>query len=139
MTAVDSDLLSDIWAGRQPYLSRAQAIPLTNQAIPIVVAEEAIRGRFNLIRQAEAGKARCDLVEAYRRLDETLAAIRGSRVLPYTPAAHSLVLAWQAATIRVGPRDMRIAAVAITSGHTLTTRNARDFQRLPGLSLDVWT
>src|SRR6476660_316744 len=138
MTAFDTDILSDIWASRQPYLSRAQAIPLSDQAMPLVVAEEVLRGRFNLIRQADAGRATCTLVEAYRRFEESLVAIRGSIILPYTDAAHAFVLGWQSARIRVGSRDMRIAAIALSAGYTLVTRNARDYSRIPGLKLDVW-
>jgi predicted nucleic acid-binding protein len=33
---------------------------------------------------------------------------------------------------------MRIAAICIDHDATLVTRNARDYARIPGLTLDVW-
>ena len=138
MTAFDADILSDIWAKREPYHSRARAIPLAEQAIPLITAEGIIRGRFNEIRKAEAGRSKAGLVEAYSRLQESLTAIAGSQVLPYSDAAHAFVLAWKAAKIKVAPHDMRIAAIALSSGCTLVTRNARHFKLLPGLKFDIW-
>ena len=43
-----------------------------------------------------------------------------------------------AAKIRVGTQDLRIAAIATAHNATLVTRNARDYQLVPGLTLDVW-
>lgn len=139
MTAFDTDIVSEIWAGREPYASRAKAIPLADQGIPITVAEEILRGRLDLIRKAEAGRASCSLVEALRRFEESLTALSGSSILPFTDPAHAFVLAWKAAKIPVGSGDMRIAASALVAGCTLVTRNVRDFAQLPGLVLDVWT
>ena len=39
--------------------------------------------------------------------------------------------------LRVGTRDLRIAAVCIVHGATLVTHNARDYAQLPGLTFDV--
>jgi tRNA(fMet)-specific endonuclease VapC len=114
------------------------AIPLADQGLPIVVAEEAIRGRFDQVRKAEAGQGKLTLVEVYRRLGDTLTAIRASQALPYTDAAHALVFAWKALKLRIGTHDPRIAAIALANNATLVTRNARDFKLIPGLTLDVW-
>lgn len=38
----------------------------------------------------------------------------------------------------VPAHDLWIAATCIAHGHTLVTANARDFERVPGLSLEVW-
>jgi hypothetical protein len=43
--------------------------------VPVIVIEEIIRGRLNVIRQAEAGKARISLERAYELFEETLATL----------------------------------------------------------------
>ncbi len=41
--------------------------------------------------------------------------------------------------ITVGTNDTWIAATAIAGGHALLTRNAREFEKFPGLHLEIWT
>ena len=139
MIAFDSDVLTLIWEDVAPYTSRAALIPPAERGVPIVVAEEVLRGRLDQVRKAEAGKLKVSLPAAYDFLQFSLTALQGGIYLPFTNQAAQLVASWRAARIRVKPMDMRIAAIAIDHNATLVTRNARDFQLIPGLSLDVWT
>ena len=139
MIAFDTDILTDIFEYRDPYVSRAKQIPLADQSVPIVVLEEVLRGRFDYVRKAEAAKGQPVLVRAYELLQQSVESLSRMQVLPYTLVSHSLVLTWRLAKIRVKPMDMRIAAIAIANNATLATRNARDFKLVPGLKLDVWT
>ncbi|HJZ89490.1 MAG TPA: type II toxin-antitoxin system VapC family toxin [Gemmataceae bacterium] len=139
MTAFDSDILTLIWEGVDPYASWAALIPSPDRGIPIVVAEEVLRGRLDQIRKASAGKVKVSLPGAYDLLQFSLTALRGGVYLPFTDRAEQLIASWRAARFRVKVMDMRIAATAMASGATLVTRNAGDFTLIPGLSLDVWT
>jgi len=56
MKAFDTDILTEILSGNPAYADRIANVPSDEQAVPIVVIEEIIRGRFNFIRQAEAGQ-----------------------------------------------------------------------------------
>jgi len=38
----------------------------------------------------------------------------------------------------IGPNDLMIAAIAVSSGLTLITHNSREFSRVNGLALDDW-
>lgn len=137
MKTFDTDVFTDILAGRRGYPQRVQLIPVSDQSIPIVVAEEMLRGELNMIRRCEQNP-KADLAKAYDYLEESVSNIRSTTILRYTNSAHALVLAWKAAKLRVGTRDMRIAAVANVYGATLVTRNRRDFDLLSGLSLEIW-
>jgi tRNA(fMet)-specific endonuclease VapC len=138
MGAFDTDVLSEIPVGNAAYLQRLLAIPEAERAIPVVALEEVLRGRLDGIRRAQAGRIKLSLDRAYDLLRDAIEDTRLYQLLPYTAAAHAMVQQWQRAKIRVGTNDMRIAAICIDHGATLVTRNARDYNQLPGLTLDVW-
>jgi predicted nucleic acid-binding protein len=70
MTAFDTDVLTEILLGNAAFEARAATIPIHQQAVPIVVIEEILRGRLNIIRQAEAGKASISIECAYELFQE---------------------------------------------------------------------
>jgi tRNA(fMet)-specific endonuclease VapC len=131
-------VVTDIGDGVPTVLARLSALPPPTLFIPVVVVEEVLRGRLNVIRRAQAGQGPLTLEAAYGYLESSVVDFRRFQILPYTPAAHPLYLAWRAAKIRIGTQDLRIAAIAMAHGATLVTRNARDYQLVPGLALDVW-
>lgn len=139
MTAFDSDILTEILDGNPIYLVQAAAIDPADQVVPTVVAGEIMRGRLNAIRQAEAGRGKTSLELAYRLFAGSLTGIACYRILPYTATADATFKQWRAAKIRVGPQDLRIAAICLAHGAKLVTRNARDYARVSGLNLEVWT
>ena len=138
MIAFDADVLTDIFVGHSTLSLRAAQIPAHEQSVPIIVVEEVLRGRLNSIRQAEAEKSKLSLERAYELFDETLDAFRQVTILPYSSAAEALFQRWRSQKIRVGTHDLRIAAICIVRSATLITRNQRDFERVPGLSFEVW-
>lgn len=78
-------------------------------------------------------------LEVLARLEEQLAPFDR---LPFcSKAAHSYgqIRAYLAAVGRpVGNMDLLIAASALAHGHTVVTRNVREFETIPGLSLETW-
>ncbi len=139
MTIFDTDILSDIPARRAAVLTRADAIPREEQAVPVVAAEEIVRGRLDAVRQASAGRGNLTLWDAYARLEKSLTQLGIVRLLPYTDAADALFRMWRAQKLRIGTNDLRIAAIAFAHGAKLVTRNRRDFEQVPGLDLEIWS
>lgn len=138
MTAFDTDVLTAILLGNAPLVARAAAIPVYQQAVPVIVIEEVIRGRLNVIRQAEAGKAKINLESAYELFRETFNKTRRLQILPYTAVAQSLYQQWRQQGVRVATHDLRIAAICVAHGARLVSRNRRDFERVPGLMAEFW-
>ena len=57
-----------------------------------------------------------------------------------TARVHAMVWAELArAGKMIGPNDLWIAATALAHGLTMVTANVREFDRVPGLIVEVWT
>ena len=84
MIAFDTDVLTEILLGDATYVTRASAIPLHEQAVLVIVLEELMRGRLNIIRKAEAGRASIGLARAYELFEETFIDFRRLHILSYT-------------------------------------------------------
>jgi tRNA(fMet)-specific endonuclease VapC len=138
MKAFDTDILTEILAGNPAYAEQIANVPVDEQAAPIVAVEEIIRGRLNVIRQAEAGKARITIEQAYMLFEQTLDDFGDLKVLSFAPRAEGLVKEWRKKKIKGSTHDLRIAASCVVSSATLVTRNRRHFQNIPGLSVEFW-
>jgi hypothetical protein len=57
MMAFDTDVLTGILMDNPMFVARAATIPRHEQAVPVVVIEELLRGRLQMIRHAEAEQA----------------------------------------------------------------------------------
>jgi tRNA(fMet)-specific endonuclease VapC len=139
MIAFDADVLTEILSGRAAFVQRASQIAVNEQSVPVIVVEEILRGRLNSIRRSESAKSKTSLTRAYDLLEETVIAFGQVTILPFSSAAEGLCLEWRRQKLRLGTHDLRIAAICVARAATLVTRNQRDFERVPGLSLENWT
>ena len=137
MIAFDSDIWTEIGNGDPACLERAKSIPREDQCVPIVVAEESLRGWLDCIRKVESGKVKATLSVAYAALDKALHQLGQSKTLPYAPLAHEHYLRLKSLKIRIGTRDLRIASIALARDATLISRNRRDYELVPSLKLEV--
>lgn len=138
MIAFDTDVFTEILAGKPAYTQRAQAIPREEQSVPVVVVEEILRGRLNAIRLAEAGKSRLTIEQAYGWLVQSLRDFQRMRLLPHSSVAEAQFHQWRSEKIRVPTHDLRIAAICVAESATLVSRNRRDFEAIPGLDVEFW-
>ena len=138
MIAFDTDVLTEVLLGNAEFVERTAAIPAREQAVPVIVIEEIMRGRLNVIRQAEASKTAISTARAYELFEETFKDFRRLHILSYTSQAESFYQQWRQQGIRVGTHDLRIAATCVAHAATLISRNRRDFDRIPGLKVEFW-
>jgi len=115
MIAFDTDVLTEVLLGNTAYVVRAAAIPLQEQAVPVIVIEEIMRGRLNIIRRTEAGRASISLARAYELFEETFTDFLRLHILSYTIQAEALYQEWRQQGIRLGTHDLRIAAICVAT------------------------
>jgi tRNA(fMet)-specific endonuclease VapC len=124
--------------GNATYGTRAATIPLHEQAMPVIVIEEIMRGRLNIIRQAEAGRTNVSLARAYALFEDTVTDFRPLHILSYTVQAEALYQEWRQQGSRLGTHDLRIAAICVARTAKLISRNRQDFAQVPGLVTEFW-
>ena len=95
-----------------------------------------VRGRLAVLRRRSDGEGR---VRAYAKFMETVSFFATIPVLPFDSSCERIYRELREQGIRLGTRDLRIAATALANGVTLITRNRRDFALVPGLKLEDWT
>jgi tRNA(fMet)-specific endonuclease VapC len=117
----------------EPYLLQ---FPPDQRAVTIVTVEEKLRGRLAFIARAKEPDR---VVRAYHYLLEELDWFTRIRILPFTDAVAAKFNELRAQGLRIGTLDLRIAAIALTLGGVVVTRNRRDFSQVPGLVLEDWT
>jgi predicted nucleic acid-binding protein len=138
MIAFDANILTGIGEGVAGFVSRANLIPAAEQYVPVIVVEEVLRGILNGIRLAEAGKGKLSLEQAYGYFERSVERVRRLRMLSYTAEADLHFQQWRKQKFRIATHDLRIAAICIAHNVTLVTRNRRDFEPIPNLSVEFW-
>jgi tRNA(fMet)-specific endonuclease VapC len=141
MIILDTDAVSFL-QHRESAVSRQLRDHLTKMSseheivTTIVTFEEQTRGWFSIFAQARDSKS---LVAAYERLLTHLNTFKQIDVIGFDLAAEAKFRQLRERKIRIGTRDLRIAAIALSRDATLLTRNLRDFNQVPDLRVEDWT
>jgi len=133
---LDTDTVSLFQRGHPLVRARCDACPPDQLAGTVITVEEQLSGWYTMLRKA---KLPSDLAHAYRRLTDTVRFLSRIQILTYTEEAIHRYNALASLRLGVGKMDLRIAAIALELGGTVVTRNARDFNRVPGLVIEDWT
>lgn len=133
---LDTDHVS-LFQGQHPLVrQRFNEIATEEVAVTVITAEEQMRGWLNAIRRAAKPER---TVWAYAGLREALDYFNGVKLLDFDRAASVCYEDLVRQRIRIGTRDLRIAAIVLSLNGILVTRNRRDFERVPGLIWEDWT
>ncbi|WP_145281064.1 type II toxin-antitoxin system VapC family toxin [Pirellulimonas nuda] len=104
--------------------------------LPIVSFHEQFAGWQSYLRQRRPAP---HLVYAYSRLEALVDAFKLMHIASFDQAASEEFESLRADGVRIGTFDLRIASIALTRNFTLLTRNAVDFDKVPGLRHEDWT
>ncbi len=139
MLVLDTDHMSMLeWGGEGSAALRERLadVPPDHVATTIISYEEQMRGWMAYIARA---KSIAQQLESYQRLRRHLENYRQVPVLDFDEVAAEEFQRLRRAKIRVGTMDLRIAAIVLSQGATLLSRNMVDFGKIPGLKVEDWT
>lgn len=137
MLILDTDHLSALASERavSGQLLAKLAKSSESVATTVVCVEEHVRGWLARIARAQTSNA---TVSAYAKFQRAVEDLGRGVILPFDAAAASHFEYLRSQKLRVGTADLRIAAIALSAGHLLLSRNLRDFERVPELRVENW-
>lgn len=133
---LDTDVLTLFQHGHLQVASRCVGAPPFSLAISVISVEEQFLGWHTRIRQAKRDD------EVALGYDGMTAFASFIKVLPVISLSAGAILRYRqlkAFKIKVGKKDLCIAAIALEQNAVVVTRNISDFGRVPGLSVEDWT
>ncbi|MBD2364324.1 type II toxin-antitoxin system VapC family toxin [Anabaena minutissima FACHB-250] len=136
---LDTDHVSFLLQGNKAVISKvAQVYP--NMAITVVTVQEIFNGWVVKINDRTEST---NLVNLYTKLWITQEYFKGVRILNFDTAAYTcyegLIKENQQLNKKRLQKDLRIAAIALSTNVVMVTRNQKDFSQIPDLVLEDWT
>ncbi|HYV35848.1 MAG TPA: type II toxin-antitoxin system VapC family toxin [Gemmataceae bacterium] len=132
----DTDHLTFYYLKHPPLMQRLAIHPADAVGICPINIEETMRGRLATLAHVLTGKRH---VDAYRHLAAAAEMFRQFPLVPFDAGCEGQFQQLRAARLHVGTLDLKIAAIALTHGLTVLTRNRADFGRIPGLAVEDWS
>lgn len=132
---LDTDILTLYQHSQPNVLARMESVSADERAVTVITVEEQIVGWHALVNRARGAAA---IAFAYERLAANVRFLSGLRILSFTEAAIARYEELRRLKLRVGGNDLRIAAIALEHEAIVVTRNVRDFERVPGLTIENW-
>jgi tRNA(fMet)-specific endonuclease VapC len=127
---LDTDHLTLYDRNHRPLIQHLAKRPPDAIGVTVVTVEEALRGRVAALARPLDGLTR---IRRYAQLQRTVEIFGQLPVVPFDQASEDQFQRLLALRLRVGVRDLKIAAVVLANHVTLLTRNRRDFGRIPAL------
>jgi tRNA(fMet)-specific endonuclease VapC len=138
MILLDTDhlsiLLDERDARRGPLIERLRDAG-DELSIPIASIEEQLRGWLaKLHRERDPHR----LIRPYLRLTRVFTFLREWPILEWNAAAADEFVRLRSSRLRIGSQDLKIACIALAHDALLLSANLRDFEQVPGLSVEDW-
>ena len=109
---LDTDHISLHERGHPALRRRMEAVSPAEVAVTAVTVEEALRGRLAVLARKLSGELR---VKAYQKLVETVQFFSTVPIVAFSGSCERKYQELRKLRIRVGSRDLRIAAIALVN------------------------
>ncbi|MFN9837237.1 MAG: type II toxin-antitoxin system VapC family toxin, partial [Pseudanabaena sp.] len=108
-------------------------------AISVITAEEICQGWLSEINKYSQANQSSRLLLAYSEFEKSLDFFQTIQRLSFDTNAYNQFEILRHQFRRLGTRDLRIAAIALSLNATVITRNAKDFGQIKNLSIEDWS
>ena len=115
---------------------RMKRVPAPDIWTSVVSYQEQLKGWLAAINRPHNDQ---HLLRAYEALQNTLITFSRFPVMPFDESALKIFRDLKSQQLGVGTHDLRIAAIALARGAKVITQNLKDFEKVPGLSVEDWT
>mgnify|MGYP001796504600 CR=1 FL=1 len=137
---LDTDHLSILQrqAG-QDYINlstRMANYPISDFAVSTITFHEQMLGSHTYINRA---RKLDDVVKGYEMMPRLVQDFKVLPLVSFDAGAAISLSQLNSQLIKLGKMDARIAAIALSCGLILLTRNHRDFSKVTGLAIEDWT
>ncbi|HLO48498.1 MAG TPA: type II toxin-antitoxin system VapC family toxin [Kamptonema sp.] len=116
--------------------TRMAQYPLSDFAVSIVTFHEQMLGCHAYINRARTLN---DVVKGYEMMARLVSDFKVLPLVSFDARAATTFEQLKARRIQLAKMDARIAAIALSCGLILLTRNHRDFGKVAGLTIEDWT
>ena len=131
LSILDQDSIEAFNLGR-----RLAASAEADVVVSIITYEEQMRGWPAYLARANTPLKQ---IEAYAKLRRHVERFRCIPLLDYDEKAATVYERLRQSRIRIGTKDLQIAAIAIANDAVLLTRNLSDFSKVPDLKAEDWS
>lgn len=139
LRVLDTNALSYIQRGQEPWVSQLQSFPPDKRAVTVITMEEQLRGRLAQIAKANQSSDLSAMTYAYAKLEEAVAFFHTMRVLSFDQVAANHYIQLRRTYRRIGTNHLRIAAIALSVNGVVVTANVADFRPIQGLEIEDWS
>lgn len=133
---LDTDHLSLQQRNHPQVIARIVTISPNELAITITSVVEQLAGRLAYLNRC---RNEAEIARACQLVKDTMFHLNQFQIIEYAPEAQRIFESLRKGRIRIGSQDLRIAVTALSVGAILVTRNAVDFEKVPGLRIQDWS
>ena len=136
LIVLDTDMLTLLEEAHPVVCKKVSAASADELAVTVATVEEKLTGWYTLIRRAKKPE---QFIHAYHRLAGAVNLLKPLRVLEVSRSAFDRYQSLKSQKLGVRKMDLLIGAIVLDANAKLSTRNKRDFSKIPGLACVEWS